>query len=118
MRRICGLAFIALLSGVAASCATMTVSSHVERGLDFGRYRTFDWGPPDELPTSDARLDASPFFRDYLQGAVEKQLARRGLAMSASPDLLIHYHASVTKRLDVSHVDQDRGYCYSDGCRG
>jgi hypothetical protein len=116
MRRICGLALIALLGGAAAGCATMTVGSHVERGLDFSRYRTFDWGAPDELPTGDARLDANPFFKDRLQGAVEQQLAHRGLAMSASPDLRIHYHASVTKRLDVSRVDRQRGYCSGDGC--
>jgi hypothetical protein len=94
----------------------MTVSSHVERGLDFTRYRTFGWGTPDELPTGDPRLDANPFFKDYLLGAVETQLGRRGLEMSTTPDLLVHYHASVTRRLDVDHIDQERGYCYSSGC--
>src|SRR5688572_32379614 len=34
----------------------MPVSSHAERGLDFGRYRTYDWAPADALPRTDERL--------------------------------------------------------------
>jgi hypothetical protein len=30
--------------------------------------------------------------------------------------LLIHYHASINQRLDVSGVDRERGYCYDDDC--
>ena len=106
----CGLA----LTG----CATMSVSSHVQSGLDFARYRTYDWGPADALPTGDPRLDKNPFFQDHVLGAVEKQLAARGYERSESgtPDLLIHYHASINQRLDVSGADREHGYCYDDDC--
>src|SRR5688572_32655784 len=40
----------------------MPVSSHAERGLDFGRYRTYDWAPADALPRTDERL-RSFFFQ-------------------------------------------------------
>jgi hypothetical protein len=107
---------------LAASCATtMTVSSHVERGLDFAKFRTYEWGPADALPTGDPRLDGNPFFKDHVQGAVEKQLAGRGLGLvtpGASPDLLIHYHANITRRLDANRLDRAYGYCYADGCPG
>ena len=63
-------------------CATMSVSSHVERGLDLAQYRTYDWGPADALPTGDPRLDKNPFFQDHVQGAVEKQLAAKGFERS------------------------------------
>ena len=96
----------------------MTVSSHVDRGIDFARYRTYDWGPADALPTGDPRLDKNPFFKDHVEGAVEKQLAARGLEMSKSgtPDLLIHYHASINQRIDVNRVDRRYGYCYGVDC--
>jgi hypothetical protein len=96
----------------------MTVSSHVDRGINFARYRTYDWGPADALPTGDPRLDKNPFFRDHVEGAVEKQLAARGLEMSTSdtPDLLIHYHASINQRIDVNRVDRRYGYCYGVDC--
>ena len=115
MRRL-ALALTTVVLTVAAGCATMSVSSHVERGLDFNQYRSFDWGPADELPTGDPRLDRDPFFKDHVQGAVEKQLAQRGLQLSDSPDLRIHYHAAVTRRVNVSGVDRERGYCYSNNC--
>ena len=103
----------------ALGCATtMTVSSHAERGLDFSAYRSFDWGPADALPTGDPRLDQNPFFKDHVQGAVQQQLAARGVELSSSgtPDLLIHYHANIRRRIDVNRVDRTYGYCSAGDC--
>lgn len=102
----------------AAACATaISVSSHVERGLDFSRYRSFAWGPADALPTGDPRLDQNPFFKDQVQGAVEKHLAQRGIPMTVGDaDLLIHYHANITRRLDLNQVDRGYGYCAGGDC--
>ena len=107
-------AFFAAVTG----CATMMVSSHVQRDVDFARYRTYDWGPADALPTGDPRLDNNPFFKDHMQGAVEKHLAARGLELSSTgkADLLIHYHANVSQRIDVNRVDRQYGYCYGEDC--
>ncbi len=119
MQRLRQIAAAGVASLVLASCATtMTVSSHMERGLDFSRYRTFDWGPADARPTGDPRLDENPFFKDHVEGAVEKGLAARGVALAPSgkPDLLIHYHASITNRIDVNRVDRTYGYCYAGDC--
>ena len=66
-RRLLGVV-IAMAGFVLSGCATMRVSSHVERGLDFSQDRTFDWGPPDALPLGDPRLDKDPFFRDQVEG--------------------------------------------------
>jgi hypothetical protein len=99
-------------------CATMSVSSHVERSLDITQYHSYDWGPADALPTGDPRLDKDPFFQDHLQGAVEKELAAKGFGWSTpgTADLLIHYHANISERIDVDRMDRERGYCYADGC--
>jgi hypothetical protein len=106
---------------ITASCATtMNVSSHVQHGLDFSQYRTFEWGPPDALPTGDPRLDQDSFFKDHVQGAVEKELYVRGLSLSpvTSPgDLQIHYHASITKRLEIDRQEYLNGYCSSGDCQ-
>lgn len=117
MHRLTRLIAVAALAAFASACATMSVSSHVERGLDVSRYRTFQWGPADALPTGDSRLDQNPFFKDHFQGAVEKALAARGIEHTDSgSDLLIHYHASITNRIDVNRTDTDHGYCYGDNC--
>ena len=114
-------AALALLSLTVSGCATtMTVSSHLDPTADFARYRSYDWGPADALPTSDPRLARNPSFQDYLQGAIARQLALRGLEQSTSgtPDFLIHYHTNVTSRLTVDGVDRERGYCSGDNCLG
>jgi Domain of unknown function (DUF4136) len=121
MRRLLQSGVIALSVCATTACAAtvMTVSSHVERGLDLSRYHSFAWGPADALPTGDPRLDGNPFFKDRVQGAVEKQLALRGLPVtSAAADLLIHYHANITRRIDDVR-ELDRGYppCAAANCQ-
>jgi hypothetical protein len=108
---------MALPALALAGCATMNITSHLERGVDFARYRTYAWGPTDARPTGDPRLDSNPFFKDRLEGAVERSLTAKRFEKSTSttPDLLIHYHANITQRFEVNTVDRDRGYC-SDDC--
>jgi hypothetical protein len=115
MRKVT-LIFTAVAALAIAGCATMSVSSHIERNVSFADYVTYDWGPPDSLPVGDPRLDNNPFFKDFLQGAIEKKMAAKGFerAVTGPPDLLVHYHASVHQKLDVYEVDSRYGYCYGD----
>jgi hypothetical protein len=118
MKRFLRLATVGVASLAATACAAaMNVSSHVEPGLDFAQYRTYGWGPADALPTGDPRLDQNPFFQDHFQGSVEKGLAARGFEQSAAPDLLIHYHANVRRRIDIDRLDRQYGYCYDSDCQ-
>jgi hypothetical protein len=115
LRLTAATAAILILTG----CATLTVSSHTDRGLVWSKYKTFDWGPADALPAGDPRLDKDPFFQDRVEGAIEKAMAAHGFersAASAKPDLLIHYHASISDRLDVDRLDRDYGYCVNANC--
>ena len=113
MLRLARLITVVVVALVATSCVTaMNVSSHVDRSVNFARYRTYDWGPADALPTGDPRLDKNPFFQDHVQGAVEKQLAARGFVRSTAagkPDLLIHYHARCTTRAPYCSISSTRG---------
>lgn len=113
MRQMFKVSQVLLLPVLMGACAsTMSVSSHVDRGTDFARYRTYDWGPADALPTGAPRLDANSTFKDQLQGEVNRQLNLKGikLATASQPDLLIHYHAAASERLDVSGLDQNYVY--------
>jgi hypothetical protein len=108
------------LALLGAGCAaTMNVSSYVERGTDFTQFRTYDWGPADALPTGDPRLDDNPFFLDHFEGAVEMTMARKGFVRTegGTPDLVIHYHAAITPKMDINRFDRERGYCYDGDCR-
>jgi hypothetical protein len=107
------IATMGFAAGLAAGCAiAMNVSAHVEPGVDFRAFRTYEWAPADALPTGDPRLDKNPYFNDIVQGAVERQFSSRGLGLSAggASDLLVHVHASVTDRLNPDLLDEQRGY--------
>ena len=114
--------FVVIAVGIAAAalaaCATLSVGSYVERTASFTSYGTYAWGEPDALPTGDPRLDNNPFFKDYVEGAIDKQFALRGLTLvdANEADLLVHYHINVAERLDVNRIDRDYQYCQSSDC--
>jgi hypothetical protein len=118
MSRTIRLAALAAAALVLAGCATLQVTSRVEPGADLTQLRVFAWEPADAYATGDPRLDNNPFFHDYLQGAVERQLLRRGYVEASTadlpPDLLLHYHASVNQRMEIDEPDPG---CVADNCK-
>jgi hypothetical protein len=108
---------VTLLALAFTGCATMKVSSHVERGAEFAHYRTWAWAPADAQPTGDPRLDNNPFFQDRLRGAVEHEMTRKGYVRStlAGPaDLLLHYHVNFSKTYEVTGASARSGSCYGN----
>src|SRR6185503_3990839 len=58
MSRLLSLTAVSVVALATGACATsMTVSSHVERGLNFNQYRTYDWGPTEKTLSGDLRLE-------------------------------------------------------------
>jgi len=107
MTRHTRFAFLVLLTVTTAGCATMTVGYHTASGANLERYQTWDWGPADALPISDPRLADNAFFKDHLEGAVEKRLASLGFIrapVGLLPDLLIHYHTSINQRFLINET--------------
>jgi Domain of unknown function (DUF4136) len=104
---------------VLNGCASMNVSSYVETGANIRQYHTYNWGPADTGATGDPRLDSNPFFDERVRAQVEKQLTSRGFEKRTSgvPDLLVHYHASVTQKIDVRTLDHDANYCQHADCK-
>jgi hypothetical protein len=100
-----------------AGCAPIRVNSYAERAVDFSNYRTYAWSPAAHGPTGDPRLDDNRFFHERVRADVEKGLAGRGYeqATTGEPDLIVHYHASVTQEIDVAVVDAP--YCEMNDCR-
>lgn len=120
LSRLARFGALALSAAALTACAaTMRVSSYAERAADFRHYRTYAFEPTEPVSTGDPRLDSNPFFYQRVQGAVEKQLAATGYekAGSGTPDLLIHFHASITQEIDTTEIDRKYGYCTSSECR-
>lgn len=102
---------------VLAGCATLKVNSYLERGADLSKYKTFDWGARDTFATGDPRLDNNPFFENRVKAQVESGLGARGFAKGAKPDVTVHYHASVTQRIDTNGIDGPTVQCQTPACR-
>jgi hypothetical protein len=114
--RIAALLAVAL---AAVGCASLTIDSYVERGFDRQPYHTFNWGPPDAISTGDPRLDNNEFFDEHVRKQVERELASRGFEKTAAepPDVLVHYHASVTQQVDIRNLDGEYDHCDEGDCK-
>ena len=100
-------------------CATLRVNSYLERGADFGRYRSYAWAASDAFSTGDPRLDNNRFFSERVESAVDRQLRGRGFEKTRADvaDLVIHIHARVDQRLDTNTIDQEYSRCDVEECR-
>jgi hypothetical protein len=109
----------AVLALLFVGCASISVNSYVGRDVSFTQYRSYAWAATDRLSTGDPRLDNNPFFQQRLQSDVEKHLNARGFVKgeSGNPDLMVHYHASVSQQVDVNGVDTEFGYCERGACQ-
>ena len=56
----------------------------------------------------DPRLDNNRFFDERVRRQVESRLSARGFEKTeaATPDLLVHYHASFSQEIDVREMDR------------
>ena len=116
--RLTTAAAAAAVSLLLAACATLRVNSYVERGADFGRYRSYAWAERQAFSTGDPRLDNNRFFTQRVEEAVDMQLAARGFEKTSpgTADLLVHIHARVEQRLEAATFDAADGRCAVEDC--
>jgi hypothetical protein len=90
-------------------CATVRTHSYLERGIDFGDYRTYAWGPVGSLSTGDPRLDNNQIFIGLVEAAVDRQLAAKGFEKTRRPaaQLLLHLHARLDQRIESNSIDRE-----------
>ena len=105
-----------LAAGVlAAACAPINIHSYAETGVAFN-FRTYAWAVQDSVPTGDPRLDNNRFFNDRVRDSIDRELAARGYEhTSGSPDLTLHYHASITQDLEIAATTDRFEHCQNCG---
>lgn len=104
---------IAAAALVAAGCAPVHVNASLERGMAFTNYSSYTWASGEQFNTGDPRLDNNEFFLRQLQASGDAVLEQRGLekVSATSAQLVIHYHANISQRIDVNALDRSFGYC-------
>lgn len=104
-----------LLATLAASlgCATVSVQTEFDARTDFAKFKTYDFVT--SVPGQEqAPAVRNPVVRQWINAAVERELAARGLGRAATgvrPDFLVAYHAWGKTKIEVSQY----GYGYYPG---
>ena len=104
--------FTALLT---AACATIDVNVDYDTSADFFSYRSYGLLPEPEV-TGNLRAD-SPLLHARIRTAIGEQLELQGYVTAADPQILVGYHVSTQRRLDVRTVDSHYGYGHWRGRR-
>jgi len=115
-RRVVAVASLLLTAAGAGSCAPVHVSSFTETGVRFN-FRTYAWAADDPASTGDPRLDNNRFFSERVRDSVDRELAARGFEKTTlkSPDLVVHYHATITQEIERSGPYDRFEHCASCG---
>jgi len=111
--RILGAAALTAAAFLISGCAPVRVHASLERGMEFTHYASYTWAADENFNTGDPRLDNNEFFQNRLRRDVDVALATYGLekATLATGELVIHYHANTTQKIDVNELDYQYGYC-------
>jgi len=111
-------AALATLAVAATGCASMNVHAYAERGFDLTRLHTYAWAEGAPEATGDPRLDNNRFFDERVRSEADSRLEARGFEKtSKTPDVLVHYHASMTQRIDTRDLDRQYGSCARGACQ-
>ena len=115
--RLAAAVSLAFAASLGVACAAINIGSFVERGYDLWMVGTFEWAPAEHLSTGDPRLDNNEVFQRHVKAAIERELTGRGLERveGGMADVVVHYHASVTQRVDAGGLDER--YVECDDCR-
>jgi hypothetical protein len=102
----------ALLLGVVAACARITVSQETAPGTDFAVLKTYAWHEAQTRQSIDPRLDPARLDAQ-IRVEIESALGENGFEKASSPasaDFLVAYRTSVKTRSSPTAVNEPAGY--------
>ena len=95
------LPFVLLVLAISASAQKIKVE--FDKSLDFSKFKTYTWAPRGAV--------SRPLLADAIAGAIEEELAARGLQqVTAHPDLYVEMYGSMDSDMAVSYSDLYSGY--------
>lgn len=89
-------ALLLLICGLSLGLQGQKIKVEYDKNLDFSKFKTFAWGPLDAV--------ARPLLAASIQGAIEEELAKRGLRKVANdPDVFLEMYGSVDSDMSVTY---------------
>ena len=98
---------------VWVGCSDLKVRTDYERGIDFSKFKTFDfYRAPADAP-------AAPFIHTRIKQAIVREFQGKGLTRSPeNPDLLVAIHTDVEDKIDVNYWGYSYAQIYYSGYWG
>ncbi len=96
-----------------AGCSSVRVSADFDPAANLHSYKTFAWLPGPQKETGNERID-NPLLDKRIRDGVTRQLQLQGYveADASAADMLVGYHISLDRKLDVTTVNNHYGYGY------
>jgi len=102
--------YLILLAVIAASCATLKVTSDYDKSANFAEFKTYNF-------TAEAfALPITDLNRDRLISAIEAELSAKGFTKSETPDVLIDLVLKAETKQTATATSTGGGY-YGAGYR-
>jgi len=108
-------AAVLLLVSLFSGCSP-SVTVQQKAGVDFSKYRTYDWGKMDvKAANSQNPIYKSSLNDELIQNAISSELGKRGLRRvqgNAKPDLFLAYHVYIEQAERTVANPPATGYAY------
>ena len=99
-----------LLLFVLASCTSVKVYSDYDTNVDFSPYKTYAFHKK-----GIDKVEISELDKKRILNAIDKELTKKGMTKSESPDLLINIMTKERERIDVNQFSAGWGYGWGWG---
>ena len=99
-----------LLLFVLASCTSVKVYSDYDTNVDFSPYKTYAFHKK-----GIDKVEISELDKKRVLNAIDKELTKKGMTKSESPDLLINIMTKERERIDVNQFSAGWGYGWGWG---
>jgi hypothetical protein len=103
MKNILIVALLMLLT----ACKT-TSDWDYDKSVDFTNYKTFAWAPNASLAKGSTHYQINELMEKRVRNAINEQLSQQHsmtMVDAAQADILVNYHASVDKELDIDTIN-------------
>lgn len=98
---------LVMLAAVAGCTPQLTLDTDYDPGTDFSKYKTWTW----LAGSKPSEKDVDSLTQQRIQGAIEAELPKRGLAKAAEgADVTAAFHISVQRKIESSPATLSLGY--------
>jgi len=105
---------VLLLAFMLVSCGGIQIDSHLSKGVDLKKYKTYAWGKPgDGDPNQATHKETKKVYAGLIRRLANEELLKKGFVLDTlKPDAIFVFNSGVEEQVSYSQGNVNTGYGY------